>query len=170
MKGIRLNKPERKNKVFEYSPSIEYDKINLNNNDKINNISIININKSALEDQEQEDLFDKKKIEDMAYDKYIINYSKDLRIVKNNKIILKSKEQKEIKEKEENKINENDILMKENENMIQIIMYVDLILLLFLDLTLLFDQLYSHMNLLFFLPALHFLFQLLELLMVDVEP
>ena len=32
MKGIRLNKPERKNKVFEYSPSIEYDKINLNNN------------------------------------------------------------------------------------------------------------------------------------------
>ena len=120
MKGIRLNKPERKNKVFEYSPSIEYDKINLNNNDKINNISIININKSALEDQEQEDLFDKKKIEDMAYDKYIINYSKDLRIVKNNKIILKSKEQKEIKENEENKINENDILMKENENMIQI--------------------------------------------------
>ena len=81
---------------------------NENQNDKINNISAININKSALD--EQEDIFDRKKIEEMTYEKYIINYSKDLRIVKNNKIILKSDEQRLKKKLPQ------ELIIKENEN------------------------------------------------------
>ena len=120
IKGISLNKGNVKNKVFEYSPTIEIDKqsrgnnsqrnnnINESQNDKINNISAININKSALD--EQEDIFDRKKIEEMTYEKYIINYSKDLRIVKNNKIILKSDEQRL------NKKLPQELIIKENEN------------------------------------------------------
>ena len=109
IKGMGLNKGNAKNKVFEYSPTIEMDKqsrgnstkrnnnINESQNDRINNLSIININKSALD--EPEDIFDRKKIEEMTYEKYINNYSKDLRIVKNNKIFLKNDEEKLLNKK-----------------------------------------------------------------------
>ena len=118
IKGIGLNKGNIKNKVFEYSPTIEMDKqsrgnsskrnnnANESQNDKINNLSVININKSALD--EQEDIFDRKKIEEMTYEKYIKNYSKDLRIVKNKKIVLKNDE------KLKNKLSAK-LIIKENE-------------------------------------------------------
>ena len=48
---------------------------------------------------EPEDIFDRKKIEEMTYEKYINNYSKDLRIVKNNKIFLKNDEEKLLNKK-----------------------------------------------------------------------
>ena len=126
LKGIGLSRGTRKNKIFEYSPSIEIEKqsrdnsTNRNNrneiqNEKISNISVININREGLE--EPDDNFNKKRIEEIAYDKYIINYSKDLRIVKNNKILLKSKEEDK---NLETKNFDNKLIFKENENIIHI--------------------------------------------------
>ena len=124
IKGMGLNKGNAKNKVFEYSPTIEMDKqsrgnstkrnnnnINESQNDRINNLSIININKSALD--EPEDIFDRKKIEEMTYEKYINNYSKDLRIVKNNKIFLKNDEEKLLNKKKlrpKLEVTENEVI------------------------------------------------------------
>ena len=110
-KGLRLTQGNKKNKIFEYSPSIEIDKQSRDNstrrynnisesqNEKINNLSVINVNRSGIE--EPEDIFNKKRIEEIAYDKYVINYSKDLRIVKNNKILLKNEKQGEILDKKQ---------------------------------------------------------------------
>ena len=116
-KGITLDKT-KKNKVFEYSPSIEIDrensiKKNESQNERINNISVINLNRSGID--EQEDIFDKKRIEEIAYDKYIINYSKDLRIVKNNKIVLKSD-----KEELDKKNFDSKYIFKQKENIIEL--------------------------------------------------
>ena len=126
-KGLRLTQGNKKNKIFEYSPSIEIDKQSRDNstrrynnisesqNEKINNLSVINVNRSGIE--EPEDIFNKKRIEEIAYDKYVINYSKDLRIVKNNKILLKNEKQGEILDKKQF---DNKLIFKENENMLEL--------------------------------------------------
>ena len=126
LKGIGLSRGTRKNKIFEYSPSIEIEKQSRDNstkrnnindiqNEKISNISVININRSGLE--EPDDNFNKKRIEEIAYDKYINNYGKNLTIVKNNKILLKSKEEDKNLEA---KNFDNKLIFKENENIIHI--------------------------------------------------
>ena len=100
LKGIGLSRGTRKNKIFEYSPSIEIEKQSRDNstkrnnindiqNEKISNISVININRSGLE--EPDDNFNKKRIEEIAYDKYINNYGKNLTIVKNNTFLSAGK-------------------------------------------------------------------------------
>ena len=127
VKSIGLSKNTKKNKVFEYSPFYEIDKQSRENstkrnndnyeiqNDKINNLSAINVNHSGIE--EQDDTFERKKIEEMTYDKYIKNYSKDLRIVKNNKILLKNGKQGE---NVNNNNFDNELLTRRNENIIEL--------------------------------------------------
>ena len=126
-KGIGLSRGTRKNKVFEYSPSFEIEKPSRDNsykrfnnrneiqNEKISNLSVINVNRSEIEDPE--DIINKKRIEEKAYDKYVNNYSKDLRIVKNNKIILKSQQGNKIIGL---KNFDDKLIFKENENIIHL--------------------------------------------------
>jgi len=117
---LSLNK--KKDKLFTYSPSIEIDKqsrgnsTNKNNENqnenRINNISVIIPKHEEDFGILNED--EKKKIEENAYDKYLNNYSKDLRIVKNNKINY---------ENQDEKLNcfDNEIIFPENENNLELV-------------------------------------------------
>ena len=126
-KGLGLSKGTKKNKIFEYSPSIEIEKqsrenstkrnnINESQNERINNLSVIKVNRSGIE--EQEDIFDKKRIEEIAHDKYVNNFSKDLRIVKNNKILLKNEKQEEKSYRSKNF--DDKSIFKQKENIIEL--------------------------------------------------
>ena len=128
-----LNK--QKDKILPYSPSVENDKqsrenskkrnINdesqIQNENRVNNISVIipkheeefGILKSILDEKNS---IKPEEIEGKIYDKYVNNFSKDLLIVKNNKINLKN--EKEIKER----VNyfDNEFLFPENENTMEL--------------------------------------------------
>ena len=139
---LSLNK--KKDKIFSCSPSIEFEKSrgnstkrylnNSQNDNRITNISIIPKHEEELEiikspmDVDKnifnQDILDPKKLEEDAYDKYKNNYSKDLVIVKNNKINYeKSNQNKDNNENIVKKLKyfDKDFIYPENENNLEII-------------------------------------------------
>ena len=127
--SLSLNK--KKDKLLSYSPSFENEKQsrensrnkNVNNEsmneNRINNIAVIipkheeefGIVKNMEENKEKPE-----DIEEKLYGKYVNNFSKDLFIVKNNKINLQNKE--ELK----TSLNcfDNELIFPENENMLEL--------------------------------------------------
>ena len=134
---LTLNK--QKDKILTYSPSIENEyqsgenSKNKNSNEKINekiinNISVIipkheeefGIIKSEIEDKKDNLNNTKiKEIEDRIYDKYVNKYSKNLFIVKNNKVNLKNENENNDK-KGLNHFN-NELIFPENENAMELV-------------------------------------------------
>ena len=133
---IGLNKRKEKPLSYTYSPSFENDKHsrensktkNINNEsqneNKMYNISVIipkheeefGIIKSNIDDKNDKSNANIEEMEGKIYDKYINNFSKNLLIIKNNKINLKN--QDEMKEKLNYFDNEN--IYPENENTIEL--------------------------------------------------
>ena len=127
--SLSLNK--KKDKLLSYSPSFENEKQsrensrnkNVNNEsmneNRINNIAVIipkheeefRILNNMEENKEKPEV-----IEEKLYGKYVNNFSKDLFIVKNNKINLQNKE--ELK----TTLNcfDNELIFPENENMLEL--------------------------------------------------
>ena len=117
---LSLNK--QKDKIFSYSPSIDIDKQSRGNSTKKNNEDqnenrINNISVIIPKHEEEFGIINEdepKKIIEKAFDKYLNNYSKNLRIVKNNKINYENPNEK---------LNcfDNEVMFPENENTLELV-------------------------------------------------
>ena len=112
-----------KEKLFAYSPSTENDKQsrensrNKKNNDSINDNKINNISVIMPKHEEEFGILksEPEQNEGKIYDKYVRSFSKDLHIVKNNKIDLKNENNKGLYQFD------NELMFPENENNMELV-------------------------------------------------
>ncbi len=124
---LSLNK--KKDRQLSYSPSSRGNSItkqiqnDSQNENRVNNISIVPKHEEEFEispmDEDKDllnnDIINPKKLEENIYDKYANNFSKDLRIVKNNKINLENDNDKKLY------CFDNERMFPENENNLELV-------------------------------------------------
>ena len=124
---LSLNK--KKDRLLSYSPSSRGNSItkqiqnDSQNENRVNNIAIVPKHEDEFEispmDEDKNllnnDIIDPKKLEENIYDKYANNFSKDLRIVKNNKINLENDNDQKLY------CFDNERMFPENENNLELV-------------------------------------------------